>query len=265
MNVPDIRAIPLASGSKGNSLFVEAGGVRVLFDAGLNCKQIELRLIAVGIEPETIEAVFITHEHTDHVSALPVLARKHKLPVYISEAAASVQLAGGPLKQQIANIRTIEAGTALQIGQMQVHPFSISHDAVDPLGFRIEVNGAAMAVTTDLGTVTRLVCDRLVGCQAIYLESNHDPYKLRTGPYPEFLKRRITGKQGHLSNLDCRKLIENIYHPELEVIVLAHLSEENNTPQLAYEETQSFLDRIDAPTTLMVARQEKTGEPILIG
>lgn len=259
-----IRAIPLASGSKGNSVFVEAGGVRVLFDAGLNCKQIGLRLQQAHIDPETIEAIFVTHEHSDHISALPVLSRKYKIPVYISEAAASVRLAGGPLREQITDIRPIEAGMAVELGNIKVHPFSISHDSVDPLGFRVEVNGTALAISTDLGIVTRLVCDRLSECRAVYLESNHDPYKLRTGPYPEFLKRRITGKKGHLSNPDCRKLIENIYHPELETIVLAHLSEENNTPELAFEETQAFLDRIDAPTSLHVAHQDKISEPIIL-
>ena len=263
--MPIIRAVPLASGSKGNSLFVEADGVRLLVDAGLSCRQIELRLRSIDVEPATIDAILVTHEHIDHVAAIPLFSTRYQVPVYASPKLGARSEVVQRLLLKIEKTVPIYAGRDFSLGALRIHPFSISHDAVDPFGFRFECNGAAVALAADLGVVTRLVCDRLAGCQAIFCESNHDPKMLSEGPYPMRLKRRITGNQGHLSNTECRKLVENIYHDQLETLVLAHLSETNNTPRLAYDAMKAFLDQIDSKTDLRVALQDKVGTPVEIG
>jgi phosphoribosyl 1,2-cyclic phosphodiesterase len=263
--MPLIKTVCLASGSKGNSTYIEAGDVRVLVDAGLSARQIKLRLEEIGVEVESIMGVFVTHEHVDHVGAIPVLTRRFNTPIYMSRLAADSPIGIGPFAGKIAGIRQIEAGSEVTLGDLKIQPFSVSHDAADPLGFRFEIGGAAIAVASDLGCITRLVCDRFAGCQAIVCESNHDTQMLRDGSYPMRLKRRISGKFGHLSNSDCRQLLENVYHEDLQAVVLAHLSEENNTPQLAYEENQAFLDSVGSKAQLYVARQDRVGTVVEIG
>lgn len=263
--VPTIQAVPLASGSKGNCLFLEAGGVRLLVDAGISCRQIQMRLHSIDVELSSIQALLITHEHSDHIAAIWQFAKRFQTPVYTTQATADY-LRTRVFPDKDVDWRTVEAGQKVRLGdELDVRPFSISHDAADPVGFRFDCRGASLAVAADLGVVTRLVCDRLSGCQALLCESNHDPLMLKNGPYPVYLKRRIAGKFGHLSNTDCRKLIENVYHDDLATIVLTHLSEKNNTPNLAYENIKAFLDQIGARADLRVALQDKVGTPITIG
>jgi phosphoribosyl 1,2-cyclic phosphodiesterase len=263
--MPAIRAICLASGSKGNSLFIEGGGVRILVDAGLSCRQVEARLTEAGIDPRSIDAILVTHEHMDHVFAVPLFSKRFGTPVYVSLPTACRPIAGGSLKNRVGCIHIIEAGQTLILGELSIDPFPISHDAIDPLAFRFETGGAAMAMAADLGVATKPVYDRLAGCQAIFCESNHDPAMLRNGPYSPPLKKRVSGDSGHLSNPDCRKLVESVHHPDLEIVVLTHLSEKNNTPQLAYDETNGFLRQISAKTELRIAFQDKIGTPVEIG
>lgn len=263
--MPAIRAICLASGSRGNSLFIEGGGVRILVDAGLSCRQIETRLIEVGIDPRSIDAILVTHEHMDHVSAVPLFSRRFGTPVYASPRTACRLVAGGRSRERIGCIRDMEAGRTFRLGELSVTPFSIPHDAIDPLAFRFEIKGTALALAADLGFVTDEVRERLAGCQAIFCESNHDPVMLQNGPYSLPLKKRVAGEAGHLSNPECRNLVESVYHPDLKVVVLAHLSQKNNTPRLAYDETNSFFRMISAKTELRIAFQDKIGTPVEIG
>jgi len=263
--MPLIRAISLASGSKGNCLFVEGGGVRLLVDAGISCRQIETRLAEVGVAARSIDAILITHEHLDHVSAVPLFARRFGTAVYASPRTACRPIAGGALRERIDRLTDIEAGRPLRLGELVVTPFAVSHDAVDPLAFRFETAGAALAFAADLGVATDQVRDRLAGCQALFCESNHDPEMLRRGPYSPPLKQRVAGAAGHLSNPDCRALIEGVHHRELAVVVLTHLSEKNNTPRLAYNETNGFFQQIGARTELRIAFQDRIGTPVEIG
>ena len=263
--MPLIRAICLASGSRGNCLLVEGGGVRLLVDAGISCRQIETRLAEVGVAPRSIDAILITHEHMDHVSAVPLFVRRFGTAVYASPRAADRPIAGGALRGRLSPLHEIEADRPLLLGELTITPFSVSHDAVDPLGFRFETDGAALAFAADLGVATDTVRSRLAGCQALFCESNHDPQMLRDGPYSPPLKQRVAGAAGHLSNPDCRTLIEGVHHPELAVVVLTHLSEKNNTPRLAYDETNGFFRRIGARTELRIAFQDRIGTPVEIG
>ncbi len=263
--MPEITATPLASGSRGNSILVESNKVRVLVDAGLSCKEICRRLNSIDVDPGSIRAILVTHEHIDHIAAIPVFTRRFGTPVYTTRLTATALSRGGSLSENVKKIEIINAGQPFAIEDFQIHPFAISHDAADPLGFRFEVGGAALATCSDLGIVTRLVCDRLSHCQAVFCESNHDPGMLKNGPYPPFVKSRVAGKFGHLSNNECKNLIENIYHSGLENIVLSHLSQNNNTPRLAFDKTKDFLDKIGAKTDLKVAFQDKVGNTIEIG
>lgn len=263
--MPTIRAASLASGSKGNSLFIESGDVRLLVDAGLSCRQIELRLEQLNVPAASINAIFITHEHIDHIRALRVFQKKYATPVYVSPKAASHDFYGNRLDDFLQHQHPIAAGEDVVLGDITIKPFSISHDAADPLGFRFEVGELAVAIATDLGIVTRLVCDRLNGCAALFCESNHDVAMLANGPYPMRLKKRIRGKFGHLSNADCRQLLENVYHPHLRYVTLSHLSEKNNTPQLAFQETKTFLNKIDSTANLLISRQDQVGTLIELG
>lgn len=263
--MPLIRAICLASGSRGNCLFVEGGGVRLLVDGGISCRQIETRLAEVGVPARSIDAILVTHEHMDHVAAVPLFARRFGTTVYASPQTASRPIAGGALRERLCLLKEIAADRPLRLGEMVVTPFAVSHDAVDPLAFRFEFAGAALAFAADLGVVTEKVRNRLAGCQALFCESNHDPQMLRDGPYSPPLKQRVAGAAGHLSNPDCRALIESVYHPELAVVVLAHLSEKNNTPRLAYDETNGFFRQVAARTELRVAFQDRIGTPVEIG
>ena len=185
-----------------------------------------------GLDPGALDAILVTHEHGDHVRGVERLVRRHRLPVYLT--AGTRQEASG--LQQLPEVFPFTCGREFRINTLVVHPFSISHDARDPAGFTIGADGVRIGVATDLGQVTSLVREHLRGCRLLILEANHDPDMLMNGPYPWFLKQRIRGRTGHLSNHESGCLLADILHSGLEQVVLAHLSETNNTPAKALAE-----------------------------
>ncbi|RUA03273.1 MAG: MBL fold metallo-hydrolase [Deltaproteobacteria bacterium] len=218
----------LASGSKGNAIYLSDGETRILIDAGLSGIQIEKRLKLRGISPGDLDAIIVSHEHSDHIRGVGVLARRFRLPVHITEKtaqAAATQL--GKLEEMIY----FRCGKEFKINTLSVRPFSISHDAVDPAGFSFQVNEKKVGFATDLGVVTHLVRSHLADCAVLILEANHDPDMLINGPYPWPLKQRVQGRTGHLSNTDTGRLLAELTHERLRHVVLAHLSETNNTPE----------------------------------
>ena len=220
----------LASSSKGNAILISDASTSILVDAGLSGKQIEQRLESVGFPPENLDAILVSHEHSDHILGVGVLSRRYKLPVYISTktlTTASKQL--GKLHSK----HLFECGKRFTIGKLAIHPFSVSHDAKDPACFTIKQNGLKIGIATDLGLSTSVVREHLKGCNMLVLEANHDPVMLEEGPYPWPLKQRITSRTGHLSNEDAKKLLEEVKHDGLTHVILAHLSETNNTPEKA--------------------------------
>lgn len=240
----------LASGSRGNATYLSDGHTAILIDAGLSGIEIQRRMAAKGLDPACLDAILVSHEHTDHIKGVGVLSRRFGLEVYISEGTRQAsQSALGNLTE----VRAFSCGHAFSIGNMTIHPFSISHDAADPAGFTIGCNGCKVGVATDLGIATGVVKTHLQACDALILEANHDPQMLIDGPYPWPLKQRIRGRSGHLSNDDAALLLEALHHDRLAHVVLAHLSEENNTPDKARQAVGTVLN--GAPTKLHVASQ----------
>ncbi|MBN2643929.1 MAG: MBL fold metallo-hydrolase [Desulfuromonadaceae bacterium] len=223
-----MRVCQLASGSKGNALYIESGQTRILIDAGLSARRLSAHLQDIGIEAASLDAVFLTHEHVDHTSGLGPLCRRYALPLYCTQQTFSVLEKLGPVKT-----RFFESGESVVLKDLRVQSFPVTHDAVEPVGFVIEGCEGRVGLATDLGVATRLVQDRLQQCRVLVLETNHDEEMLREGPYPWPLKQRIRSRHGHLSNREGSELLAQLLWPGLEALFLAHLSETNNTPQAA--------------------------------
>lgn len=226
----------LSSGSRANAIYVGCGSTRVLVDCGLSAKQAALRLQSVGIDPDSIEAVVVTHEHEDHVCGVRVFSKRHKALVLSNRATAnsSRQLQEIPLESR----REFDSGTKFTIGELEFEPFSITHDAADPVGFRVSSRGKVLGIVTDLGQVTNLVEERVRNLDALVLESNHDPAMLYDSHYPWEVKQRISSRHGHLNNETAGQVMEQISRTDgtrLQIAVAAHISENSNHPELAVE------------------------------
>lgn len=224
----------LASGSKGNSVYVELDGVRLLVDAGISAARITKGLRARGIEPQSIDAVLVTHEHIDHVRGLKTLAKQYHLPILATRGTLAGIDGGAAFEDDMRSI-----SDAFMIGNVTVQPFATSHDAAEPCGFRIE-GSHCCTVATDLGVVTDTVQDAMEGADVLVLEANHDADLLRQGSYPWPLKRRILSNRGHLANGDAAWALTRMKKYPRKVY-LAHLSEENNRPALARDTVHDIL------------------------
>lgn len=249
----------LASGSKGNAVFIAGGSTAILLDAGLSGIEIERRMRSRGLAPEDLNAILVSHEHTDHVQSVGVLSRRFKLPVYLNlktGRAAEIHI-GALHKRQV-----FECGTSFTIGDLLLHPFSVSHDAADPAGFTITQNKVKIGIATDLGIGTAMVKQHLKNCDLLVLEANHDPTMLADGPYPWPIKQRIKSRSGHLSNQESCNLLKEVQQPRLKHVVLAHLSETNNTAQIARKAVAQALSNSLARCTS--ARQDISSDIILL-
>lgn len=225
------KLVPLYSGSSGNSTFIGTGGRGILVDVGKSCKMTLAALAASGVDEKGVEAIFITHEHIDHIRGLDVLSRKLDVPLYCSAGTAEYLRRTGAVKDFI-ELHIID--DAVEVAGLRVSPFRASHDSADCLGFRIEFeNGKTAAVATDLGFVSEEVLSSITGCSVVMLESNYDRHMLDVGSYPYYLKQRIKGDRGHLSNDDCAETLRLLARAGGKRFVLAHLSRENNMPELA--------------------------------
>jgi phosphoribosyl 1,2-cyclic phosphodiesterase len=232
-----VKICSLASGSKGNCLYLETGDTRVLIDAGLSLRETLLRMEERGIDAAGVHAVLVTHEHIDHIRSAGSFARKFKVPVVASH------LVHRSMEKQFKKAKVIEfeSGHAITFRDISIDPFPITHDACDPVGFIFESREGRCGSATDLGIATRLVTEKLRRCRALNLESNHDVDMLMNGPYPWVLKQRIKSRHGHLSNEDSLGLMFELAHPGLDVLVMAHLSEVNNHPDHVVRTTEAFL------------------------
>ena len=251
-----MRICSLASGSKGNCLFLETGGVRLLIDAGLSLKETTARLTASRIAPESIHAMLVTHEHIDHIRSVGSFARRYNLPVLVSYATRTVA------ERYLQKIELVEfeTGYSFSFRDIMIDPFPLSHDCCDPVGFVIESSEGKAGSATDLGIGTRREREKLKDCRALKLESNHDPEMLLNGPYPWNLKQRIKSRHGHLSNQESLELLHDLAHDRLEALVMAHLSETNNHPDKVIETTASFLrDQNCCAPRIVIGEQHQAG------
>jgi len=228
-----LRFRNLGSGSAGNATVVEARDgtqtIRLLIDCGLGIRQLQIRLAEAGLVPQQINAIFITHEHSDHIGCAHSLAVRERIPVWMSKGTH----AGINMQNFDGLLHIAQDGVAIDLGSLQVIPFTVPHDAREPLQLTCTDGSSKLGVLTDLGHATQHVLANLAGCHALLLECNHDTELLVNGPYPYFLKQRVGGKHGHLANEASAAIVQALAHPALGHVVAAHLSEQNNRPELA--------------------------------
>ena len=226
-----VQVCSIASGSNGNCYYVGNENEAVLIDAGVSCKEIELRMRRAGLSLQKVKAVFVSHEHTDHTSGLPILAKKHKLPIFISEAT----LKNSRLWFEKSLLNHFTTSEDVVIGDLNIHPFNKLHDAADPYSFTVSSNGVTIGVITDIGKACENVVHHFSQCHAVFLESNYDEQILDKGRYPFILKNRIRNGYGHISNKQALELFLQHRSSSLSHLFLSHLSYNNNCPKLVEE------------------------------
>lgn len=231
-----MRMCSIASGSSGNCIYVGSDNTHLLVDTGISKKRIEEGLHELEIKGEELDGILVTHEHSDHIQGLGVFCRKYEIPVYATSGTIrGIEECHSLGKMPAGLLHPIEVDKPFTLGEIEVHPFAVSHDANEPCGYRFESNRRAVAVATDLGMYDNYIVNHLQNLDALLLEANHDVHMLEVGSYPYPLKRRILGDKGHLSNELSGRLLCDILHKNLQHIVLGHLSKENNYARLAYE------------------------------
>lgn len=234
---------PLFSGSSGNALFIGAGNTRILIDAGMPGKAIEGALRQINVLPETLNGIAVTHEHSDHVKGVGILSRKYHIPIYANERTWNA-MARSIGEVHPGNRRIFDDDTDFYIGDLALSPFSIPHDAADPVGYRVWYGSRSAATATDMGFARKNVLRALAGVDVLLWESNHDPDLLRVNPhYSLYLKQRILGNHGHLSNQASAEALLQLLDSGVREVLLGHLSGENNTPELALQTHEEALRR----------------------
>ena len=243
-----MRLCSIASGSSGNCIYVGSDTTHLLVDVGISGKKTEAGLHALDIDGRDIDGILLTHEHADHISGLGVLARKYEIPIYATrgtlDAVCSSTSLGKLDKELLYEIRADEK---FVIKDLTVNPMHISHDAAEPVAYRIGYGQRKVGICTDLGVYNDYTVECLKGMDALLIEANHDVNMLQVGPYPYYLKQRILGDRGHLSNENSGRLLSRILHDKLQTIILGHLSKENNLPELAYEAVRMEITMGDNP------------------
>ena len=248
-----MRLTVLGSSSAGNSVLIQSGETSVLVDCGFSAKEMNRRLLAVGADPTRLSGIVITHEHSDHIKGVSVLARATGTPVYLSAAVRDI-FDFGPGRGEINFADPITSSQPFQIGALDFYPFSVPHDAVDPFAFTVRAAGVKAACVTDLGYYTQLVAECLRDCDCIVIESNHDLEMLRIGPYPWVLKQRVMSRQGHVSNDELARFLREDFDGKAEHLILAHLSRTTNHPDIA---RLSALHALESRGTLFFRDAEK--------
>ncbi len=252
---------PLYSGSSGNALFLEAGGVRLLVDAGLSGITIERALHSIGVSPDTLSAILVTHEHSDHIKGVGILSRKYDLPVYANLACWEAML---PQLGEIrpARMRVFETGQDFYLKGLNITPFATPHDSVEPVGYAFFHQGRKLCTMTDIGYMSESLLDAAQDADLLLLEANHDVEMLKNGAYPYPLKKRILSSKGHLSNADAGRALTKLYSRGVRNVILGHLSAHNNTEAIAMQTVQSCLvaeDIFDGMHIAMAHRDRPLG------
>ena len=259
---------PLASGSKGNAIYVSDGKTKILIDAGISLRALTERLRAIDVDIAEIDAVLITHEHIDHVKGLPVLCKKWGIPVLSNKETAKAIMQGMMRSSKESNLfvpkfKIFSTGETFQFEQMKIHPFSIQHDAIEPVAFTVEMGNLKLGLCADLGFASSLVLQKLQKCDYLYLEANHEPSMVHSSPRPAVYKQRVLSRQGHLSNSESAEVLSNVYHPGLKHVFLAHLSSECNTPELALKTVKEELLKENKELSLSISWQDMVSDKVL--
>jgi len=259
-----MRICVLASSSSGNCTLVESGGARILLDVGISWVRVTRALVSIDVDPVSIDAIVISHEHSDHVTGVGVAARKLRCPVYLNlDTLNFVASRLGKIGRE--QIVLTEVGTPFAINDIEFTAFPVPHDAANPVGYVARCNGIKVGIATDLGYPTNVVKHCLAGCNGLVLESNHDKEMLLNGPYPFELKQRISSKRGHLSNEQSADLLSTVIHEDLAAVLLSHLSDENNTPELAFNAAAKVLGDLNrTDVTLSLTYRDHPSDLITI-
>jgi len=253
-----LKFCSLYSGSSGNCLLVKSDTTNILIDAGVSCKKITTALTDLSIDINEIAAILITHEHSDHVCGLPILSKKFNIPIY-----STLKTWKAIDNPNIQNKNSFKIGKEFIIGDLKIKPFSIPHDAIDPCGFNIFKDETKISIATDVGHMSPSVIKHLKDSSFVFLEANHDPEILKCCSYPYFLKQRILGESGHLSNINAGQTICELSKYGLQHVMLGHLSKENNFPELAYDTVVEVLNSNNinlSSLSLSIASRTEPGE-----
>lgn len=251
---------PLASGSKGNCIYVGTKNTKVLVDAGISTKSIKERLGEINVDIGEIQAILISHEHSDHIAGLKVLALKHNIPIIANQLTAKAIC---DYLHATPKFKIFMTGETFEFGDIEIHPFSVQHDAADPVAFTLRFDNLKVGICTDLGFVTSLVAKQLERCNLLYVEANHKPEMVHASNRPMIYKQRVLGRTGHLSNEACGELVSQIAHQDLKQVYLAHLSGECNNPDVAHQTVDSILRASGFEIPISIAHQEKRSKATL--
>jgi phosphoribosyl 1,2-cyclic phosphodiesterase len=231
-----MRFASLGSGSRGNATLVEQGDTLLMIDCGFSCAEVERRLARLDRRAEQVSAILVTHEHSDHIGGVARMARRYRIPVWMTAGTRAMQRDG-----EVPQLHCFNGHEAFTIGGLQVQPYPVPHDAREPCQFVFSNGATRLGVLTDAGSITEHMVRSLDGCDALLLECNHDPRMLADGPYPPRLKERVGGRLGHLSNGQAAELLQRMDRGRLQHLVAAHLSDKNNTPELALAALQAVV------------------------
>lgn len=239
-----LKLTTLASGSKGNSVYVGTDNTKILIDAGLSGKKLSEALSDINVALEDIDAVFVTHEHSDHINGVGVLSRKYNIPIYATKGTwDNMQKKIGEISPNNKNV--LCENEKVILNDMCIKPFSVPHDAKEPVCYSVIYDGKKICVATDMGHINKNILENIKDCSALVLESNHDEDMVKKGAYPYDLKKRILGKYGHISNEICGKVLSCVMNDKLKNVFLGHISQENNTPHLAFSTVCDVLNKFD--------------------
>ena len=235
-----IKFCSLSSGSSGNCQYIETENTKILIDAGFSGKKIETLLGSIGVCPTTLDAILVTHEHIDHTMGVGVLSRRYDLPIY---ANSNTWVGMDPIIKKIKekNTKVFNTNKSFNLNDLYIHPFNVSHDAMEPVGYLVYYNNIKISIITDTGWVNDSMRESIKNSHLYFMESNHDVEMLREGSYPYPLKQRIMSNIGHLSNVDAGNVLGDVLSGNGEIVLLGHLSQDNNRPKLAYETVRSII------------------------
>ncbi len=241
-----MRFCSIASGSSGNCIFVGSDTANILIDAGISAKKTIEGLTSLDVSPSELDGILVTHEHSDHIKGIGILARKYNIPIY----ATSGTIEGIKRCSSLGNIdeslfNVVKADEKFFLKDMLVEPVKISHDAAEPVAYTVKSDNKKVGVITDLGFYNDYIVDKMAGADILMAEANHDIRMLQVGPYPYYLKQRILSDHGHLSNENSGRMISSLLHDDIKAVFLAHLSKENNIPELAYETVRLEIEAAD--------------------